>query len=265
MNNKRLNPYKPDFASVGILKQKFSFTLIELLIVIAIITILAAMLLPALSLSKEQARKSNCLVNLKQIGMGMIMYADQYEEYPRINPPDGSLTYNTANFPNNADVQSIDGLAFFNIEVPGPESLLWRCPSSAKSPAGTTGAAAGNIRLFADNGTPANYTDDIQNYALMTNWKGQAPYDTPGGGPLRTDTLSPTNVKDPQGPLVGDCITTSALGVPLDGPHKDSSGFITGMNQVYSDGHGEWYPRTTVEANVQWDDNNGNIYFWLEE
>jgi prepilin-type N-terminal cleavage/methylation domain-containing protein len=63
-------------------EHKHAFTLIELLIVIAIVAILAALLLPALSRSKEKARRTLCQNNLRQLVLALDMYGEEYNRYP---------------------------------------------------------------------------------------------------------------------------------------------------------------------------------------
>src|SRR6186997_2010986 len=61
--------------------RRHGFTLIELLVVIAIIALLAAILFPVFARARENARRASCSSNLKQIGLGMLQYTQDYDEH----------------------------------------------------------------------------------------------------------------------------------------------------------------------------------------
>jgi prepilin-type N-terminal cleavage/methylation domain-containing protein len=69
------------------MKKRVGFTLIELLVVVAIIAVLVAMLLPALGQARAFAQQTQCAANLKQLGMGFLMYTDENQGYFPMNFP----------------------------------------------------------------------------------------------------------------------------------------------------------------------------------
>ena len=76
----RTNPSRPAAGMAG-------FTLVELLVVIAIIAILAGILLPSLSVAREQAKVNVCKNRLGQLGVSIVLYADEHEEHIPTGPP----------------------------------------------------------------------------------------------------------------------------------------------------------------------------------
>src|SRR3954462_467000 len=74
------------------------FTLIELLVVIAIIAILAAILFPVFARARENARRTSCLSNLKQIGLGIMQYTQDFDETLPVYdyPPNGTHGWSNA-------------------------------------------------------------------------------------------------------------------------------------------------------------------------
>lgn len=86
-----------EYSGGRLVKRNTGFTLIELLVVIAIIAILAAILFPAFARARENARRASCQSNLKQMGLGILQYVQDYDEVmpPSYNQTDGGRSWRT--------------------------------------------------------------------------------------------------------------------------------------------------------------------------
>jgi prepilin-type N-terminal cleavage/methylation domain-containing protein/prepilin-type processing-associated H-X9-DG protein len=222
-----------------------AFTLIELLVVIAIIAILAAILFPVFGRARENARRSSCQSNIKQIGLGFAQYTQDYDEkYPQVAT--GGL--------NGAAISATNTVGWVDSLQPYLKSTqIFQCPSETNAPT-TTGTAGfsdywynGFIgdsgRTYGTTTTPTVAGGNGGGAATTNGGLSQASLNASaltvlmGDGDATASTGTNTNVwnKGTGGYAVNDVWTTTASGsIGPDRRHLD------GSNYGFADGHAKW-------------------------
>jgi len=105
-----------------------AFTLIELLVVIAIISILAAILFPVFARARENARRASCMSNLKQIGLGVMMYTQDYDGfYPKSGWATGEA------LPCPAGSNACSATWYIRVYLYVKSVQIFNCPSGDKT------------------------------------------------------------------------------------------------------------------------------------
>ena len=217
-----------------------AFTLIELLTVIGIIALLAALLLSALSRAKQQASRSDCLSNLRQIGLAFTLYLNDHNgTFPDRRDLKTSLPGGYRPWTTWPPSDPRGGWAASALREDNPSFAIWSCPAAAVS-------AVGNI-VQSLQATAAGTNGALCRYWL---WRFDRPDDPVGLEDFwgKSETKAVTDLESTNDPTVGVIAGASDVELCVDPYFPNTvptvpAGFggrtihAHGRNRVYLDGH----------------------------
>lgn len=222
------------------------FTLIELLVVIAIIAILAAILFPVFAQARESARQTACTSNLRQIGLGLMMYVQDYDEvFPPADygNPNGQPPYTQFAWYSGNGGQFYPPCCFDLLQPYEKNVQIHKCPSDGSGLPPTTKLTSYN----SGDGRPLQpLSYALNRYFFYNSTTGQF-------SPARSWTLAeisgPANkifMAEAASVLGRELIGPSNLNLVVNGQPPLFTRHKEGGVYVYADGHVKWHKMPTI-------------------